>query len=92
MTVQWGVPNPANVSGSILERRRAFRDGFLVLRHRIELFAALPFDKLTNLALRERLAAIGRRRHRAGDWSTQDARGRRGINPKCRAAAVPDRQ
>ena len=40
--------------------RRAFRDAAFTLRRRIELFASLPFDKLSHLALQDRLDAIGR--------------------------------
>ena len=54
-----GRPDPAAVTASDAERRRAFRDAFFVLRRRIELFASLPMDKLTRLALQERLDAIG---------------------------------
>jgi protein-tyrosine-phosphatase len=60
MTAHWGVPDPAVVNGTAEERRRAFRDALLVLRRRIELFASLPIEKLTRLALQERLDAIGR--------------------------------
>jgi protein-tyrosine-phosphatase len=59
MTAHWGVPDPAAVDGSDEVRLRAFRDAFLVLRRRIELFACLPFDKLRGLALQERLKQIG---------------------------------
>jgi arsenate reductase len=59
MTAHWGVPDPAAVEGTDEEKRRAFRDAFLVLRRRIELLAALPLDKLTRLALQERLREIG---------------------------------
>ena len=62
MTAHWGVPDPATVTTSEEERRRAFRDAFFILRRRIELFASLPLDKLTRLALQERLDAIGRLR------------------------------
>jgi arsenate reductase len=61
MTAHWGIPDPAAVQGSPDERRRAFRDTFLILRRRIELFASLPFDKLQGLALQEHLNQIGRR-------------------------------
>lgn len=61
MTAHWGVPDPAAVSGADDERRRAFRNAFLILRRRIELFASLPLDKLTRLELQERLDEIGRR-------------------------------
>lgn len=60
VTAHWGVPDPAAVTGSDEARRRAFRDAALVLKRRIELFASLPFESLTRLALRERLDEIGR--------------------------------
>jgi arsenate reductase len=60
MTAHWGVPDPAVVQGTEEEQRRAFRDAFLSLRRRIELFACLPLDKLRGLALQERLDHIGR--------------------------------
>ena len=60
MTAHWGIPDPAAVEGSLEEQRRAFREAFLILRRRIELLASLPFDKLTGLALQERLDRIGR--------------------------------
>ena len=65
MTAHWGVPDPASVEGTEDEKRRAFRDTFLVLRRRIELFACLPFDKLRGLALQDRVNQIGR--HAAHD-------------------------
>jgi len=55
MTAHWGVPDPAAVATSDADRRRAFLDAALVLRRRIELFASLPLDKLTRLALQDRL-------------------------------------
>jgi arsenate reductase (thioredoxin) len=59
MTAHWGVPDPAAVEGTDDEKRRAFRDTFLTLRRRIELFACLPFDKLQGMALQERVNQIG---------------------------------
>ena len=41
------------------DQRRAFRQTFLTLRRRIELFACLPLDKLQGLALQERINQIG---------------------------------
>jgi len=58
-TAHWGVPDPAAVQGTDDEQRRAFREAFLILRRRIELFACLPLDKLRGLALQERLDQIG---------------------------------
>jgi arsenate reductase (thioredoxin) len=61
VTAHWGMPDPAAVKGADADRRKAFRDTFIALRRRIELFAALPFDKLTRLALEERVREIGTR-------------------------------
>ena len=60
MTAHWGVPDPAAVTTSEQDRRRAFLDAAMVLRRRIELFASLPLEKLTRLALQSRLDDIGR--------------------------------
>jgi arsenate reductase len=60
MTAHWGIPDPAVTHGSPDEQERAFRDTFLIVRRRIELFASLPFDKLQGLALQEHLNRIGR--------------------------------
>jgi len=61
MTAHWGVPDPAAVQGTVEEQRKAFREVFQVLQRRIELFANLPFEKLSSLALEEQLNEIGRR-------------------------------
>jgi arsenate reductase (thioredoxin) len=60
MTAHWGVPDPAAVTGTDEEKRRAFKDAFLTLRRRIELLASLPLDKLNRLALKHELDRIGR--------------------------------
>ena len=59
MTAHWGVPDPAAVEGSDEAKRKAFRDALFALRRRIELFANLPFEKLSRLALQERVRDIG---------------------------------
>jgi arsenate reductase len=58
MTAHWGIPDPAAVSDGA-EQRQAFRDALLILRRRIELFASLPLEKLSGLALRQHLDRIG---------------------------------
>ena len=60
LTAHWGVPDPALVTGSEDDQRRAYRDAMRVLRRRIELLAALPMEKLSGLVLQERLREIGR--------------------------------
>lgn len=59
MTAHWGIPDPATVAGSEVERRRAFRQTFAVLENRIKLFASLPLGSLDRLSLQNRLDAIG---------------------------------
>ena len=60
VTAHWGLPDPAAVEGTEEDKRRAFRDAFLVLKRRIELLASLPVDTLDRRALRDRLDRIGR--------------------------------
>lgn len=61
MTAHWGVPDPAAVEGSDEVKRKAFRDTLVLLKRRIDLFACLPFEKLSRLALQEQVEDIGRR-------------------------------
>lgn len=74
MTAHWGVPDPTSAEGSEADRLRAFREAFLMLRRRIELFACLPLDKLHGLSLQERLNQIG---HAADTESAGDSSDRR---------------
>lgn len=59
MTAHWGMPDPAAVTGSDEEIRKAFAETFMVLRRRIELFASLPLDKLDRLTLQAQIKDIG---------------------------------
>jgi protein-tyrosine-phosphatase len=55
----WGMPDPAAVEGTEKEKRRAFDDALLTINRRLDLFLALPIEKLTRLALQQRVGAIG---------------------------------
>jgi len=59
MTAHWGVPDPAAVTGSDEEKRKAFRSALSVLSTRINLLMNLPVEKLDRLALKSRLDEIG---------------------------------
>ena len=59
VTAHWDVEDPAAVEGSDEAKRKAFRDAAAILRRRIELFLALPLEKLDALALQSRLREIG---------------------------------
>ena len=56
----WGMPDPAAVEGTEDERRRAFDDTLLTISRRLDLFLALPVEKLSRLALESRVRDIGR--------------------------------
>ena len=59
MTAHWGIPDPAAVTGSEDEIRRAFRDAFVALDRRISLFLALPLQSLDKLAIEKAVRKIG---------------------------------
>ena len=60
MTAHWGVPDPAEASGSAAEVAHAFNDTYRMLHQRIGVFAALPISSLDQLSLQRKLAEIGR--------------------------------
>jgi arsenate reductase len=59
MTAHWGVPDPAAVEGSEIDRRAAFRQAYAALENRIRLFLSLPLASLDRMSLQARLDAIG---------------------------------
>jgi arsenate reductase len=59
MTAHWGVPDPAALLGSDEQKRKAFRDAFITLERRINLFVSLPIRSLDQLALARRVTEIG---------------------------------
>jgi len=56
----WGLPDPALAVGTDAEIFQEFRKAALHLQRRIELFCALPFDKLDRLRLEKLTQDIGR--------------------------------
>jgi arsenate reductase len=59
MTAHWGVPDPAAVTGTEEEIRRAYRDAYFILERRISLFLCLPLSTIDGLALKTKLDDIG---------------------------------
>jgi protein-tyrosine-phosphatase len=59
MTAHWGVPDPAEASGSEAEVALAFKDAYRMLHQRIGIFIALPIQSLDKLSLQARLKEIG---------------------------------
>ncbi|HTK79515.1 MAG TPA: arsenate reductase ArsC [Rhizomicrobium sp.] len=60
MTAHWGVPDPAAVQGEEKDIATAFRNAFLQLQRRIELFANLPVQSLDRMSLKKHVDDIGR--------------------------------
>jgi len=60
MTAHWGIPDPAAVEGDDITITKAFRDAFMALQRRIELFASLPLASLDRMSLKNKLDQIGR--------------------------------
>lgn len=59
MNAHWGVPDPAAVEGSDVERHLAFADCYRMLRNRIGLFVNLPLASLDRISLRHHMDRIG---------------------------------
>jgi arsenate reductase len=59
MTAHWGVPDPAAVDGTPEQIERAFREAFLLLDRRINLFLSLPISSLDKLAIKKEIDRIG---------------------------------
>ena len=59
LTAHWGLPDPAAVEGSEVEKRNAFRAALAALDNRIKVFASLSLPALQRLALRHELDSIG---------------------------------
>lgn len=60
MTAHWGVPDPAEATGSEAEIALAFKDAYRMLNRRIGIFTSLPLRSLDRLTLQNKLKDIGR--------------------------------
>lgn len=54
----WGIPDPAAVTGSDADQRRAFSEAAVFLARRIDLLLALPLEKLTRRNLQAEIEHI----------------------------------
>jgi arsenate reductase len=60
MTAHWGVPDPAAVKGTPEVMENAFRDAFMTLDRRINLFLCLPLASLETLVIKKEIQRIGK--------------------------------
>ena len=56
----WGMLDPARITGSDAEKRKAFQDAALYLKQRIDFLLLIPIDKLEQAALEHRMQAARR--------------------------------
>ncbi len=62
ITAHWGLEDPAAIGGNDEARRAAAMKASIQLKRRIELFLALPMEKLDAIALQDNLDRIGRQK------------------------------
>lgn len=60
LTAHWGVPDPAEASGTPAEIAVAFKETYRVLNQRISIFTALPLRALDQLTITNKLREIGK--------------------------------
>ena len=65
MSAHWGVDDPATVTGSEENKRKAFFRAYSQLAIRISIFLNLPLQRLDRLALQKKLDDIGT--HESGE-------------------------
>jgi len=53
VTAHWGFPDPSQVQGTELEKRKAFNEVKNGLKKRLDILASLPLEKLDSMSLRE---------------------------------------
>lgn len=59
ITAHWGVEDPAAVEGTDEQKLAAFNSAFVILKHRVEKFAALDLNGVDSKSLQSSLARIG---------------------------------
>jgi protein-tyrosine-phosphatase len=60
VNAHWGLPDPAAVEGTDVEKANAFRETYRMLERRISAFINLPIRSLDRLALGDRVRDIGK--------------------------------
>jgi protein-tyrosine-phosphatase len=60
MTAHWGIPDPAQATGTPAEIALAFKEAYRMLERRLGIFVSLPLRSLDRLSLQSKLRDIGR--------------------------------
>jgi protein-tyrosine-phosphatase len=59
-TAHWGIPDPAAVEGTDMQKKAAFTQAFKLMSTRINLFLSLPLSSIDQLRIKEEMDAIGK--------------------------------
>jgi arsenate reductase len=59
-TAHWGIPDPAAVQGTDIEKKAAFNQAFKSMDRRIKLFLSLPIAGLDQLRIKQEMDTIGK--------------------------------
>jgi arsenate reductase len=62
MSAHWGIPDPADATGTEAEIALAFKQAYAAMLHRISAFISLPLTSLDRMSLQNRLTDIGKSR------------------------------
>ena len=76
IVAHWGSPDPAQAEGTDEQKYQVFKRVALQIRRRIELFCALPIEKLDRLKLTELTQSIGSREGSEEEVLVSRAKGR----------------
>jgi arsenate reductase len=60
MTAHWGIPDPAEATGTPAQIALAFKEAYRLLNQRIGIFTSLPLRSLGDLTVQSKLREIGR--------------------------------
>ncbi|MEP2718092.1 helix-turn-helix domain-containing protein [Pseudophaeobacter sp.] len=60
ISAHWGMPDPVKATGTHAEKSLAFHQAYGVLQHRLQGFAALPFDQLDRISLQNAVDEIAK--------------------------------
>ena len=60
ITAHWGIPDPAAVEGTEIEKKAAFAQAFNSMDRRIKLFLSLPIASIDQMRIKDHMDAIGK--------------------------------
>lgn len=59
-TAHWGIPDPAAVEGTDIQKKAAFAEVFKLMSTRINLFLSLPLSSIDQLRIKQEMDSIGK--------------------------------